>query len=87
MLALRFSHREKPGFIEKVSSQLEISNLLKEIDNYTYEKFSQSVYFRKVVKYYNDDTIFLIKPNEKRFWSRSMAMNDADDIIIDVSGY
>jgi len=85
MVALRFSNREKPGFIENVSSQAAIGKLLKEIDEYTYEKFSESVYFRKVVKYYNDDTIFLIKPNEKRFWSRSTAMNDADDIIIEVS--
>jgi type I restriction-modification system DNA methylase subunit len=85
MAAVRFSDREKPGFIEKISSQPEISNLLKEVDHYTYERFSESVYFRKVVKYYNGDTIFLIKPNEKRFWSRSMAMNDADDIIVEVS--
>jgi type I restriction-modification system DNA methylase subunit len=85
LVAIRFSQREQPGYIEKVSSQPEISNLLKEIDGYTYEKFSESVYFRKVVKYYNDDTIFLIKPNQKQFWSRAAAMSDADDIIVEVS--
>jgi 16S rRNA G966 N2-methylase RsmD len=85
MVALRFSNREKPGVVEKVSSREEFTNLLKEIDRYTYEQFSESVYFRKIVKYYNDDTIFIIKPNEKRFWSRSMAMSDADDIIIEVT--
>jgi len=85
MVALRFSNRQNPGEVEKVSSQKTITGILKEIDRYTYEKFSQSVYFRKVVKYYQDDTIFIIKPNEKRFWSRSMAMSDADDMLSEVS--
>lgn len=85
LAALRFSKREKPAIIEKNSSQTEITMLLKEIDHYTYEKFSESVYFRKIVKYYQDDTIYIIKPNEKRFWTKSMAMSDADDIIIEIT--
>jgi type I restriction-modification system DNA methylase subunit len=85
MVAVQFSNRAKAGHVEKISSQSLISDLLKEVDQYTYGKFSMSVYFRKVVKYYHDDTIFIIKPNEKRFWSRSLAMNDADDIVIEVS--
>ncbi|HLP62317.1 MAG TPA: N-6 DNA methylase, partial [Candidatus Deferrimicrobium sp.] len=85
LVALRFSKREQPGIIVKNSSQSEITRRLKEIDQYTYEEFSESVYFRKIVKYYHDDTIFILKPNEKRFWSRSMAMSDADDIIIEVT--
>jgi type I restriction-modification system DNA methylase subunit len=67
--------------IEK--SENKINNLLNEINEYTYTKFSESVYFRKLIKYAVDDTIYLIKPNEKRFWSRSAAMNDADDIMLE----
>jgi len=85
MVALRFSNSRKPGGIERISSDEEIRERLKEIDKYTYSRFSQSIYFRKIVKYYNDDTVFIIKPNEKRFWSRSMAMNDTDGILIDSS--
>lgn len=87
MIAIRFSNRGEPGGIVKNSSQTEISNLLKQIDRYTYEQFSQSVYYRKVVKYYDNDTIYLIKPNEKRSWSRSQAMNDADDILVEISSH
>jgi hypothetical protein len=85
MVAIRFTTRTKPHALEKNSSREEITKRLKEINNYVYEKFSESVYFRKIVKYYNDDTVFIIKPNEKRFWSRSMAMSDADDIIIETT--
>ncbi len=83
MVALRFSNTGILGGIERISSDEEIRERLKEIDSYTYSRFSQSIYFRKIIKYYNDDTIFIIKPNEKRFWSRAMAMNDADDIFIE----
>jgi hypothetical protein len=87
LVAIHFSDPSQQGLIKRNSSQSKISNLLKEIDQYTYEKFSESLYFRKIVKYYNEDTIFIIKPNEKRFWSRSTAMMDAEEIIIEVSRY
>ncbi|MCP5106371.1 MAG: hypothetical protein GY950_23500 [bacterium] len=84
MTALHFSNRKEPNFVERVSSAETIDDLLRKIDKYTYEKFSESVYLRKNVKYYDDDTILLIKPNEKRFWSRSAAMNDAREIMVEV---
>ena len=72
---------EEKARVEKSSQK--INSLLSKIDNYTYERFSESIYFRKTVKYSVDDTIYLIKPNEKRFWSRSVALNDADDIMLE----
>ena len=29
-------------------------------------------------------TIFLIKPDQKRFWTRSMGLQDADDVAVDL---
>ena len=85
MVAVRFSMDKEAGAIEKISVQAKIGSLLNRINDYTYEKFSESIYFRKVVKYYDGDTIFVVKPNERRFWSRAAAMSDAGDIIAEVS--
>lgn len=85
MVALQFTMDHPAGFIQPVSSQHEIDSLITDIDRYTYEKHSESVYFRKVVKHYVDNTIYILKPNEKRFWSRSQAMQDADDITVEVA--
>lgn len=72
---------ERETAIEKSTEK--INSLLSKIDDYTYKKHSESIYFRKTIKYSVDDTIYLIRPNEKRFWSRSAALNDADDIMLE----
>lgn len=84
LVSITFSKKLKNTLVEKVSNSNKLTNLLKQIDDYSFEKHSESIYFRKVIKYFDNDTIYLIKPNEKRFWSRSTAMNDADEIMFDV---
>lgn len=84
IVSITFSKKLKSTLVEKVSNSNKLTDLLKIIDDYSFEKHSESVYFRKVIKYFDNDTIHLIKPNEKRFWSHSTAMNDADEIVFDV---
>lgn len=62
----------------------EIGQVLKRMDRYTYEQYAESIYYRKFLRYYADDKLYIIKPNEKRFWSRSLGINDADEIIAEV---
>jgi hypothetical protein len=57
---------------------------LKFLDKATLKKESKSIYVKKVIKYFDGDTIYLIKPNQKRFWSLSTALNDARDLISDI---
>lgn len=84
LIAVNFSQKQNSTLVEKISYSNKISVLLKKIDDYSFEKHSESIYFRKIIKYFDNDSIYLIKPNEKRFWSRSAAMNDADEIMFDV---
>ena len=51
------------------------------INEYTITEYAQSIYVRKQVRYYTDDTIYIAKPNQKRFWTRSQAIDDAASII------
>jgi len=59
----------------------EIKAHLNDLDSLTFTKEAQSIYMKKQIKYYDNDTIYLIKPNQKRFWSRSAAINDAKELI------
>ena len=34
--------------------------------------------------YYDTDTITLVKPNSKRYWTRTQAMDDATIILSDI---
>ncbi len=65
-------------------SEQEIGQILKAMERHTYKKFAESIYFRRFFRYYDDDKIYIIKPNEKRFWSRSIAINDADELIVEM---
>ena len=86
LVAIHFTEQaDQKGNIETVSHSKEITQLIREIDQYSYEKYTASVYFRKVVKYYTDDTIYIIKPNQKRFWSRSQAIQDSNSILLEIA--
>lgn len=61
-----------------------IHETLKAIDANTYQKYSESLYFRKFVRFFTGDCVYILKPNQKRFWSRAQALNDADEIIAEV---
>ncbi|HZX73049.1 MAG TPA: N-6 DNA methylase, partial [Cyclobacteriaceae bacterium] len=70
--------------IKRTENSNEANVLIKRIDDYTYQKHSESIYFRKTIKYFDGDTIYLIKPNEMRFWSRSAAVVDAKELTYEI---
>jgi len=52
-------------------------------------KYGESVYLIKIIKIYERNKIFLIKPKSLRFWLRSIALRDADEVFSDLikAGY
>lgn len=69
--------------VDKGSSN-EYKSLLKKIDSYLISKHSDSVYLRKTLKYYEGNLIYIIKPNQKRFWTIMQAYDDAAAIVNDI---
>ena len=80
MVKISFDH-QKCG-IEQSSSN--IQEELREISTKLWDEKGGSVYFRKKLNYYDGESIYLIRPNQQRFWTRSMAMEDAAEIIMDI---
>ncbi len=83
IIALRLNKSQQAGKVV-LDNEQNLDVLLKEIEIFTYKEYAESIYYRKTVRYYKDDTVYIIKPNEKRFWSRSLAMNDAQEIIAEL---
>lgn len=67
--------------IETLVDDVRYKDLVDEINNYVLEQHSESIYYRRVFKYYKSDRIYLIKPNERRFWTVSQAFSDADSVL------
>ena len=81
MVALKFVNIEAVTSPEIVDSKNDFEKNLTKINKYTLQEYSQNIYVRKQIRYYDDDTIFIIKPNQKRFWTQSQGIEDANTII------
>ncbi|MCL4482288.1 MAG: SAM-dependent methyltransferase [Bacteroidetes bacterium] len=71
-------------FIPEISSKIKEGDLSELIENR-----QDSVHYRRILRLYQKDLVFLVKPNSFRFWLKSIALRDASDVMIDLvnSGY
>lgn len=44
------------------------------------------LFVNRILRLYEQNVIFMIKPNQKRYWLRSIALRDADETLIDLLG-
>jgi len=53
------------------------------------ENQQESVHYRRVLRLYQKDIVFLVKPKTLKYWLKSIALRDASDVINDLikSGY
>ena len=82
LVTLHFCKKEKPIEIKQTN---ELSSLLKELDKYSIQEKGKNIYVQKQFRYYDRDKIYLIKPNQKRFWTRSQAIDDALSLIVEIA--
>jgi len=70
--------------VELVSADSEFQKSLSKLNEFTLSEYSKSIYIQKNIIYYDDDKIYMIKPNQKRFWTQSQAIEDAQNIILEI---
>lgn len=83
VVMLQLNREKSAGFIQTIDGR-DINPILKDLERHSYEEHSESIYYRKFFRYYSDDVVYIVKPNEKRFWTRSLGLNDADEIILEI---
>lgn len=80
MIKISFDTSPKEIF----ESQEFVNDELKKIDNHLWKKEATNIYFRKKLNYKTGDDIYIIRPNQRRFWSQSMALEDASELILEI---
>lgn len=80
MIKLSFAKKQKGIVISKEF----VDDELKKIDRHLWEEKSSNIYFRKKLNYKTADDIYIIRPNQRRFWSQSMALEDASELILEI---
>ena len=66
------------------TSEESVEEELKVLDKGLWDKKAPSIYFRKRLNYKKGDDIYIIRPNQCRFWSHSMAMEVASELILEI---
>jgi type I restriction-modification system DNA methylase subunit len=80
MIKISFDNAKK----KITNSKENIEYELKQIDKKLWEEKATSIYFRKKLNYKIDNDIYIIRPNQRRFWSQSMALEDASELILEI---
>lgn len=83
LMMIKLTHASKKR--EITFSEENVESELKEIEkNALLEKRATNIYFRKKLNYSRNGEIYIIRPNQRRFWSKSMALEDASELILEL---
>ena len=80
-VSFHLAPRRSQGREPHIASEPELDSLLVRLERVATEEHAQSLYFRRNIKVYEAEAIHIVKPAERRFWTRSAAYNDADETI------
>lgn len=61
-----------------------VDDELEELDRNLWEKEATNIYFRKKLNFKIDNDIYMVRPNQRRFWSQSMALEDSSELIVEI---
>lgn len=69
---------------EVLKSSENIHDILRDLDKELWQKKATNIYFRKKLNYKTGNEIFIVRPNQRRFWTQSMAIEDASELILEI---
>jgi hypothetical protein len=78
--------RSSRGQRVKVVGRQELAPLLQRISRELPQEIAMDVHTRRHVRFYGPGEVYLIKPAQLRFWTRSAGMNDADAVLAEHLG-
>jgi hypothetical protein len=65
-------------------SKEKIYKELKTLDEKLWNEEAKNLYFRKKLNYFDGDNVYIIKPNQRRFWSQTVAMEDSKSLLVEI---
>ncbi|TDE45538.1 endonuclease [Flavobacterium rhamnosiphilum] len=80
LIKMSFGNEQKPIFESKEN----IYSELKRLDQNLWKEEASSLYFRKKMNYFDGNDVYVIKPNQRRFWSQTTAMEDSKSLLVEI---
>jgi hypothetical protein len=67
-----------------IKSKENINAVLKRLEKNIWQEEAKHLYIRKNLFYYDDNDVYIIKSNQRRFWTQTLAVEDFRKLIIDL---
>lgn len=65
----------------------ELKNVLDRLEEILIQERSPSIYIRRNIRRYSGNIVYIVKPNQKRYWNKSSALRDADEIYAEIMSF
>ncbi|CAG0982210.1 MAG: N-6 DNA methylase [Candidatus Methanoperedens sp.] len=65
----------------------ELKKVLDGLEKILLQERSPSIYIRRNIRRYAGNTISIVKPNQNRYWNKSSALRDADEIYAEIMSF
>lgn len=62
----------------------ELDRIIPFLNDLLRRRHGSRLFVNRILRLYEQNVIFMIKPNQKRYWLRSIALRDADETLIDL---
>lgn len=76
------SHSDARG-VQIVEGPDVLRETLRHLDHLLLEQRTSTLYMRRYVRIYDGSWLYLVRPSERRFWTRSQARADADSAVME----
>lgn len=60
------------------------SGIVSFLEELLHRQHSSRLFMNRILRLYDQNVIFMVKPDQKRYWLRSIAMRDADETFVDL---
>ena len=67
-----------------ISESKELHDLLYRLDRRLWERQASTLYVRRHIRIYDGQRFYVVRPSERRLWTRSQAYADADSFIAEI---
>ena len=84
VVLFNLEHKTNVRLVEVSNNSEELNNTLNDILKRLRDKKQENILLRKITRIYDGTRVFIVKPNEQRYWTRIEAYKDTDEMLSEI---
>jgi type I restriction-modification system DNA methylase subunit len=84
VVSAHLEDKTKESVVKIYFQEHKLRDLLNKLEKTLINESPPGIYIRRNIRRYSGDTIYIVKPNQMRYWTKSAAFHDADETYADI---